>query len=314
MYMNTEGITAYNKRVLRYKHSMQRIRERRNIFVRFFQNTVAFGFLYIQYLLARYPQLRWGSEKRVQLFWGMEMILPAQDVGTYTLALYGMMPHRSERRLTMWMLHNLRPDDVLYDVGAHFGFYTALGAWATTQGEVHAFEANEKLGTYLKRNFDSFPTVYVVSNAVADTMREVDFYDATEDVDSSASSRFNLLDTKRAPQSVQAITLDQYVADGHRPPTVIKIDIEGGEYDALVGAEKLIASHKPRIIMEVWGGDMGKKYSQNAVTKLQGMGYRAYAFLGDGALSPESIHDPLSSIPHDPNGSRDNLMFIPAEK
>lgn len=307
-----ETYKLFEQSINRFKDSMRMIREKRNVLVRIFYNTKAFGFLYLRYMLMRISFLRLMGDTQLTLFWGKEMVLPREDFGTHVTALYGLMPHKSERRLTLWMLHNLTSEDVLYDVGAHFGFYTALGEYMVRNGEVHAFEANKKLCTYLTKNFSTSPQVHLSCNAIADTVREVDFYDATDAVDSSASSRFNLLGTNVVPMPVQAITLDEYIAKGNRPPTIIKIDIEGGEYDALVGAEKLIALYKPRIIMEVWGGELGKKYSENAVKKLQEHGYTAHAFLGDGTLSQTPISDPVGSIPYDPNGSRDNFIFIPS--
>lgn len=313
MICNTqEASIVFEQRVARFKDSMRMIREKQNLFARIFYNVKVFGFVYVRYMLMRISIFRFEGDTHSILFWGREMVLPREDIGTHVIALHGMMPHQCERRLTRFMLHNLTSQDVLYDVGAHFGFYTALGEYLLPDGEVHAFEANNKLCGYLTRNFSESKTVHLSCNAVADTVRDVDFYDATDTVDSSASSRFDILDTHIAPITVRAISLDVYVEGGKRPPTIIKIDIEGGEYDALVGAEKLIAMHKPRIIMEVWGGELGKKYSTNAVEKLQKLGYQAYAFMGDGSLSLQPIHDPVESIPFDPNGSRDNFIFIPS--
>ncbi len=307
-----ETYKLFEQSINRFKDSMRMIREKRNVLVRIFYNTKAFGFLYLRYMLMRIPAFRFVGDTECRLFWGREVVLPREDFGTHVTALYGLMPHKSERRLTLWMLHNLKTHDVVYDVGAHFGFYTALSEYLVQDGEVHAFEANKKLCGYLTRNFSESKTVYLSCNAVADTIRDVDFYDATDAIDSSASSRFNLPGTHITPITVHAITLDSYVGGGKRPPTIMKIDIEGGEYDALVGAEKLIVMHKPRIIMEVWGGELGKKYSENAVKKLQEHGYTAYAFMGDGTLSPTPIQNPVESIPFDPNGSRDNFIFIPS--
>ena len=151
----------------------------------------------------------------------------------------------------------------------------------------------------------------MVCSGIASQTGVIDFYDATDVEDSSASSRFNILGTSSVPTSISAISLDEYVAAGNRAPTVIKLDIEGGEYDAILGAERLIEKHQPRIILEVWGGEMGRTYSDNAVQKLLKLGYVAHTFTGgEGSLSQYPVDDPVGSIADDTKGARDNFIFI----
>jgi hypothetical protein len=46
-------------------------------------------------------------------------------------------------------------------------------------------------------------------------------------------------------------TLDALVAGGTLPPPdVIKIDVEGGEWDVFLGARQTLAAHRPAIIFE----------------------------------------------------------------
>ena len=48
-----------------------------------------------------------------------------------------------------------------------------------------------------------------------------------------------------------AITLDEFVATGSPPPHLIKIDVEGGEGEVLLGAASLLRAHRPTLIVEV---------------------------------------------------------------
>ena len=50
---------------------------------------------------------------------------------------------------------------------------------------------------------------------------------------------------------VPAITLDDFVATGGPPPQLVKIDVEGGEYEVLRGGNKLFATERPLVIAEV---------------------------------------------------------------
>ena len=91
----------------------------------------------------------------------------------------------------------------------------------------------------------------------------------------------------------------------------IGVDIEGGEYDAICGAPNLIKKYRPRIIMEVWGGEIGRKYSDKAVKKLQELGYKAFSLESEGSVSKEPIDDPVGSISDSSHGARDNFLFSP---
>lgn len=51
--------------------------------------------------------------------------------------------------------------------------------------------------------------------------------------------------------TVPAITLDDFIAAGAPSPQLIKIDVEGGEYQVLRGGDRLFALQRPFIIVEV---------------------------------------------------------------
>lgn len=283
--------------VKKYKDSMKYSRLVTNKILRALNGFKEFGFSYILYTATRFKFPLFGS-MRVTLFSGKKLLLPADDIGSHVLSMYGIIPHGSERKLTEWIIKNISDTDVFYDVGSHLGFYSAIAGQTC---ETHSFEANARLCKYLERNFKN-----VTCKAIASSAGEIDFYDATSTSDSSESSRFN---TSGTHIKVPAITLDDYVRLGHRPPTVIKFDIEGGEYDAICGAQALIKGKSPRIILEVWGGEMGRKYSDKAVKKLQELGYTAFALERDGVVASESTSDPVGSI-SDIDSPRDNFMFI----
>lgn len=46
---------------------------------------------------------------------------------------------------------------------------------------------------------------------------------------------------------IQVVALDQYIY--HEAPTLIKMDIEGAEQEALVGARKTIQTYRPKLVI-----------------------------------------------------------------
>jgi len=294
-----------------YKDSIQYKKSENNKLKRALYNFRLFGSPYVWYQLSRIGLLGFLENMQGTFFSGKKMVLPAGDMGTSVFSMYGILPHKSERRLTLWIMKNLEDSAVFYDIGAHMGYYTALSEKILTSGEVHAFEANGKLCKYLNRNFSNSKNVHIVCAAITDSPGEVDFYDAIRDQDSSASSRFLLSDQYNSvPSKVAAITIDEYIRKENRPPTVMKLDIEGGEYDAILGALDTLRENSPSIIMEIWSSEKGRKYSDKAVKKLQELGYEAFLIKSDGSAGEESVRDPVGTVSGRGHDTRDNFLFL----
>jgi FkbM family methyltransferase len=51
--------------------------------------------------------------------------------------------------------------------------------------------------------------------------------------------------------NVTAVSLDDFIGAGVPPPQLVKIDVEGGEYEVLRGGKKLFAKQRPLVIAEV---------------------------------------------------------------
>lgn len=153
------------------------------------------------------------------------------------------------------LAENLHRGDTFYEVGAHIGFLS-LGAarLVGTEGEVVAFEADPenaaRIEEHLQKN--SLSQLRVVQQAVWSRTGRLRFQQA-----SSQSSR-NTGAIQEDPASgrdsevidVEAVALDDFIR-GRRPPSLIKIDVEGAELHVLEGADELLAKRKPLVICEV---------------------------------------------------------------
>lgn len=133
------------------------------------------------------------------------------------------------------MLAELRPDDVLWDIGANIGL-VSLHAARTCRAV--AFEPDPEFRGRLERNLELNPGVSLEISpvAISDTDRPVTLYtDGSEGFSPSLVSQRN----ESMAIEVPAATLDGVVASGTFPrPTVVKLDIEGAEMLALQGGEE----------------------------------------------------------------------------
>lgn len=144
------------------------------------------------------------------------------------------------------LIGSLRPDDVLYDVGACIGLYSLHAAHHCRK--VYAFEPDPGFLRRIARNIqlNGVTNITVFPLAVSDRSGEVSLF--TDGVDGRSPSLANL--GQRDAVLVPCESLDHMLAAGRiDPPNVIKMDIEGAEFLALSGARTLLESeNRPRAI------------------------------------------------------------------
>lgn len=157
-----------------------------------------------------------------------------------------------------WFIANqLRAGDVFYDIGANAGYYSVIAARKVGP-----------LGRVI--SFDPVPlNVKVIQEQVTiNHMNDICLVEPFAVSDQCGQANF--LISKRNPNShllekpaphvsnnrgevieVQCITLDHYIKT-HIQPTWVKIDIEGAEVSALVGAKELLMKEKaPKFLVSV---------------------------------------------------------------
>jgi len=159
-----------------------------------------------------------------------------------------------EPDLTKYILENLHFEegDIFFDIGANIGWYAILLAKQFGKAlQVYAFEPDDLnfslLSGNLKRN--AVENITPIKFAAAEEAATKTLYRYKE----GNLGRHSLLPTEGLEtQNVNTITLDRFVEERHITPEkvkLIKMDIEGYEYFALRGAEKLLR-HMPLILTE----------------------------------------------------------------
>lgn len=253
------------------------------------------------YRFVRIAFNKWGvgpGDATTQTFFGRSFCVPLSDINALDIFYAGSL-RPSEGRVTRFLLNALSEGAVFYDIGANYGFYSALAI--ALGARVHAFEPGP-VYAYLARNAAEATLNHL---ALSDTKGVADFFDTSKGHKSGMStmnqSIASSLPIDYIKMSVATDLLDTYVAM-HEPPTVIKIDTEGFESKVLAGARTLLAEHAPRIVMEVWG-DEGKENSLAAIALLNEYGYVSYAIEADGSVTPTTID--IEAL-----GEWNNFVFI----
>jgi len=58
---------------------------------------------------------------------------------------------------------------------------------------------------------------------------------------------------------VELVSLDDFIYRENKPaPDVVKLDIEGGEVEALPGMRKMLQEHRPLMLVEIHGTEAGR--------------------------------------------------------
>ena len=142
----------------------------------------------------------------------------------------------------------LRLGDVVWDVGAHAGFLTALASRLVgSDGDVVAFEplpANiDRLERLVRANRPS--NVRIRPVALAERAGRARFHVASS---TSMGSLAPIVAT--ADIQVSTSSLDAEL-ETLRRPALVKIDVEGAEAAVLAGATRLLSEVRPRLLIEL---------------------------------------------------------------
>lgn len=148
----------------------------------------------------------------------------------------------------------IKEDDVIIEIGANIGYYVLLENKIAKKGKIFALEPmpfSRKLLT-MNIKLNNMENVEIYPFAIGDQNKEQNFYIYKEINISSfyLNPAGKLVSTKK----VRTITLDNFVEQymGGTLPTVLRMDIEGFEYNVIKGAMNTIKNcNKLRIFMEI---------------------------------------------------------------
>jgi hypothetical protein len=139
-----------------------------------------------------------------------------------------------------------RPGISCFDVGSHDGYYALLLA-RLSGAAVLAFDSDDDSCARVRRNRDANPSLAPLIDV-----------------------RLAYVAFERNPM-VNAITLDELVDSGEAfVPGLIKLDVDRAEGSVLSGARRLLADHRPHVVVETHSPELERECGD----LLAGLGYR----------------------------------------
>lgn len=146
-----------------------------------------------------------------------------------------------EPTITRLFEGNLKPGDYVVDVGANVGYYSVLSARLVgPQGQVYALEPSrsirERLETNLLLNASANVQVFPVGAWHEPGRATLNLVDGNR-----GSSTLGATQNSTESESVELVRIDEVIPESvHSKIRLLKIDVEGAEWSALRGAERIL--------------------------------------------------------------------------
>ena len=141
----------------------------------------------------------------------------------------------------------------LLDCGSNYGFYSFYVASLSSHNQVLAFEASPKTFNTFKENLElnNFKNISYRNLAIDEISgKSISFYESLNDWESSAThNNFN----NNKITIVETTTIDKELSNKNLSnfSVMIKLDIEGNEFNAIQGGVDTILKHEPLITIEL---------------------------------------------------------------
>ena len=139
-----------------------------------------------------------------------------------------------QERFVRGVAAGLRPEDVVIDLGAHVGF--AAMEFAHYAGRVYAFEPHPIIFAELVRNTRRANNIVPVQKAVSDVAGQCNLYsdDAERKFTDGSTLAMGKSNVSYANSYlVEAVNLADFIRDLDGPVRMIKMDVEGLEYQII---------------------------------------------------------------------------------
>lgn len=234
-------------------------------------------------------------DNTIKLKNGIVMELPRNSrFGTEVFLNNGSVDWGSEE----YLIKHLEEDKTFLDVGANIGYYSLLAAPYCRS--VYAFEPDPRSITALQKNALKVDNIIIVQEAVYSEVGEMQFNIA-------GLPEFSHL--KKADETVGSVnvkvnTLDNFaLVNPQLKVTAIKTDVEGADFDVLLGARNLITRDQPLILSEVYPDKRLFKY-------LETLNYLIFAFVKPKDKSFRHVKAKFVQITEQPKNVRPKMIFL----
>lgn len=206
---------------------------------------------------------------------------PAIALISYYQKMRDYYPH-TELETKRWFVENVHRNWWIFDIGANIGYYSILFAQLAPEGRVLAFEPTST-AAMLRENLSYNRIQNVDVHKVALGARSGNIKDGI----------FRIWGDAAEIMEYPFYKLDDFVAE-HRPLRIdcLKIDVDSFDFDVLRGAEGVLRTWNPFVIVELNHAlERRQQSAGEALAWLAGLGYRKALVLDHDNFVLHRDHD-----------------------
>ena len=211
---------------------------------------------------------------------------PIEDWIPWQIFLHGC--YWAEREVEPVLLETARQSKVIFDVGAHMGYYTVQFA-AQSSGQVHSFEPNPRSFGFLEQNVEINQLRNACLNHVGVSSQPGRLTLRIPHSGNSGSASFSqpYADAASDQVDVDVTTLTSYCERQNiEQIDMIKVDVEGHEFEVLKGLKTLLAQRRVWRIFTEWNSTTSSHSTyENLFGQLAESGYVAWT-IANGKIVP----------------------------
>jgi len=200
----------------------------------------------------------------------------------------------------------ITPNATVLDIGANIGYYSLVAAPRAAKGRVFAFEPQASPLSRLRKNIDlnRLTNLIAIPLGVSDAPGSATLYLAGASNEGMGSLRKGE-DFSAATETIQLVRLDDWCRENGVHPDFIKMDIEGAEYNALLGMNRVLREDRPVLFIEIDGNLLARfgRMPADVHEYLRSLSYSAYGI-------KENSRFEKMNVP----GEGELVVFVPEEK
>ncbi len=208
------------------------------------------------------------------------------------------IPIEVEKNEQTFYIKYLQDGMTVFDIGANIGELSLLfSRFIGVNGRVHAFEASSSVFNKLTTICQLAQRQQIILNhkAVADREDIVklyvydDEYSGWNSLADRPLEQYGINAKCKSIEEIESITIDKYCQENNISKIdLLKIDVEGAEYQVLLGAKEMLEKHQIRCCVFEFGAttfDMGND-PQTIIKFLDTMGYHVRNIVNGDPILP----------------------------
>jgi len=187
---------------------------------------------------------------------------------------------------------HLASNSTFIDIGANFGLYTlSASKKITNSGKIICFEPYPENYQALMNNIsiNNLSKITAENKAVGDSQGKLKLYYQPNENNLGMVSASYIENS--VVHEVEVISIDEYLkTQPLNKIDLIKIDVEGFEYQVLSGMKKALSTYSPKILIEIFDVDDSNIDGQKAHNFLTQLGYKKHFIDDNGKLSNKNMN------------------------